>query len=82
MGAISVAEVDELKALLVKASLPVLPPADMTEADFLSRMSIDKKVLDGRIRLVLLRQIGQAYITSDVDRTQLCQTLAGAALNG
>ncbi|MDO6682850.1 MULTISPECIES: 3-dehydroquinate synthase [unclassified Oceanobacter] len=82
MGAISSADVAELKALLIRSSLPVLPPENMSEEDFLSRMSLDKKVLDGRIRLVLLRRIGQAYITSDIDRTQLCQTLAMAALNG
>jgi 3-dehydroquinate synthase len=81
MGAILATEVDELRALLIRSGLPVLPPADMSEEDFLSRMSIDKKVLDGRIRLVLLHRIGQAYITSDVDRRQLCQTLAMATLD-
>jgi 3-dehydroquinate synthase len=28
----------------------------MTEADFLEHMAIDKKVIDGRLRLVLLRR--------------------------
>jgi len=38
-------------------------------------MQVDKKVLDGRIRLVLLQRIGEAYMTSDVPKDLLTQTL-------
>lgn len=75
MGHISAAELHALRDLLVAAGLPVVGPADMAEEDYLSRMQVDKKVLDGRLRLVLLRQIGEAYITSDVPRQLLTQTL-------
>lgn len=34
---------------------------------FLSYMSHDKKVLNGQLRLVLIRQLGQAVITKDFD---------------
>jgi 3-dehydroquinate synthase len=76
IGDISAAEVAELKALLERAGLPVVGPDDMTVDDYTSRMQVDKKVLDGRIRLVLLRAIGEAYITSDVPKELLTQTLA------
>lgn len=75
MGNISAPELEALRALLQQAGLPVTGPADMTVDDYLSRMLVDKKVLDGRIRLVLLQRIGEACITSEVPRELLLQTL-------
>ena len=34
-------------------------------------MAVDKKALDGQIRLVLLKQLGQAVVTADYDDTLL-----------
>lgn len=80
-GKISREELQGLRAMLERAGLPVVAPADMTCDDFLSRMRIDKKVMDGRIRLVLLEKIGEAFVTTDVDSNALNQTLcAGAQL--
>lgn len=75
LGWLDMDEVAGLKALLQRASLPVAGPADMTEDDYLSRMKIDKKVLDGSIRLVLLKKIGEAEITSAFPLELLLQTL-------
>lgn len=75
LGKITWAQVQELKQLLLQANLPVQGPKEMTVEDYLSRMVVDKKVLDGRIRLVLLEAIGQAWITSDTPRELLEQTL-------
>lgn len=81
MGAISAPELSALRTLLIKAKLPVVGPNDMNVEDYLSRMVVDKKVLDGRIRLVLLNRIGEAVVTSDVPRDLLLQTLqAGDSL--
>ena len=41
-------------------------------------MAVDKKVLDGHLRLVLLRGIGQAVVTGDFDPDSLRATLEGA----
>jgi 3-dehydroquinate synthase len=35
--------------------------------EFLAYMSHDKKVLNGQLRLVLMKQLGQAIITKDFD---------------
>ena len=35
----------------------MVPPQEMTPAHFMEHMAVDKKVLDGRLRLVLLRQL-------------------------
>ena len=51
--------------LLARAGLPVVPPEEMTAATFLTHMAVDKKVLDGQLRLVLLRELGHAVVTAD-----------------
>lgn len=73
-GAISQADLERTIALLKQAKLPVKAPADMTSETFLTLMGVDKKVLDGRLRLVLLESMGKAVITSDVDPELLAQT--------
>ena len=65
----------DLLRLLQAAHLPVKGPKDMSCDDYISRMAVDKKVLDGALRLVLLKGIGEAYITSDVPRDLLEETL-------
>ncbi|WP_249678237.1 3-dehydroquinate synthase [Pseudomonas abieticivorans] len=62
--------------LMKRAGLPVVPPQEMTPADFLQHMAIDKKVIDGRMRLVLLRHIGEAVVTDDYPQEVLQATLA------
>jgi 3-dehydroquinate synthase len=66
LGKIDRAEVEILRNLLLKVGLPVEPPEDMSAADFLEIMQRDKKVIDGRLRLVLLRAIGEAEVVDSV----------------
>src|SRR5690606_8135531 len=75
LGWISTAERDRGVRLLLRAGLPVVPPSEMRPDDFLEHMAVDKKVLDGRLRLVLLRQLGEAVITDDFPREVLDATL-------
>ncbi|WP_035517888.1 3-dehydroquinate synthase [Pseudohaliea rubra] len=77
-GWVPAAEVDALVALLCRAGLPVLPPADMDAGRFLALMARDKKVVDGRLRLVLLRAIGHAVVVDDVDGQEIDALLSGA----
>ncbi len=58
-------EVADLRRLLADVHLPVAPPGDMTAALCLDLMGRDKKVVDGRLRLVLLAAIGEACIVDD-----------------
>ena len=64
-------EVDKLRALLASMQLPVAPPGDMDAARFLELMARDKKVIDGRMRFILLRQIGEACIVDDATDTEI-----------
>ena len=44
-------------------------PGDLPDADgLLDLMGQDKKVIDGRLRFILARGIGQAFVADDVDR--------------
>ncbi|MCI0654933.1 MAG: 3-dehydroquinate synthase [Methylococcaceae bacterium] len=68
-------DVDRIIDLLQRAKLPVNPPLEMTAERFLEIMSVDKKNVDGKIRLILLRGIGKAALPCTVDRVQLETTL-------
>ncbi|MFF7707566.1 3-dehydroquinate synthase [Pseudomonas sp. NPDC007930] len=76
LGWITQAERDRSLRLLLRAGLPVVPPAQMAPEDFLRHMAVDKKVLDGRMRLVLLRRLGEAVVTDDYPHEILKATLA------
>ncbi len=76
MGMISRDDLNRLVSMLKRAKLPVIAPDTMTSDDFIALMSVDKKVLDGRLRLVLLQSMGEAIVTSDIDRTLLLQTFS------
>jgi len=78
-GWLSPEAVHRTRALLHKAGLPTSPPAEMDTDTFLDLMAVDKKVMDGGLRLVLLREIGTAVVTADFSKDLLTATLAGAA---
>lgn len=76
MGWLSEKDRDRIERLLRIAGLPAQSPAGLSAARFLDLMSVDKKVLDGRLRLVLLRGIGRAVVTRDFSTEHLTRTLA------
>jgi 3-dehydroquinate synthase len=75
LGWLSEDVVDRTEALLTAAGLPRVPPSTMTRIEFLQNMAVDKKVMDGRLRLVLLKACGQAVVTSDFDPESLTALL-------
>ena len=78
MGWITNEDVARIRRLLHAAKLPVTVPDIGCDA-FLSLMGQDKKVLDGQLRLVLLKKMGQAVITREFDIQLLMQTLQNKA---
>lgn len=74
-GWVSEAEVEVLLTWLQRQALPVHPPTDMTLDAWLEPMRRDKKAVDGELRLVLLRAIGEARVES-VDEAELRGFLA------
>jgi len=75
LGWLTDAEVRRIHALLTKAGLPLDAPR-LGAAKYLDLMQMDKKVADGKIRLVLQQGIGKSVITSDYDAEKLKETLA------
>lgn len=63
------------KVLEQDFGMPVVPPADISEEQFLDLMASDKKAEQGKIRFILLHAIGQAVVTADVEKAHLSSTL-------
>ena len=68
-------DVEKIVALFKKARLPVTPPEELSSERFLQLMSVDKKNVDGEIRLILLKAIGEATLPIGVDEKLLLSTL-------
>ena len=82
-GWLTPADVGRVRDVLRRAGLPIAAPG-IGAARALELMGMDKKVLGGRIRLVLLHGLGNAAVTADYDPDALAETLlehfgAGAA---
>ncbi len=73
-GCASSQDVGRLQRLLERAGLPTRIE-DVTASAALDHMRIDKKVTGGRIRLVLLRSIGESFVTADYSEPALLRTL-------
>lgn len=76
IGWISQADVDRVRHLMTCAGLPTQPPAALSPERFLELMAVDKKVIAGQMRLVLLKTLGEAVINSDFHPDDLLATLS------
>jgi 3-dehydroquinate synthase len=81
MGLISQADVDRMAALFQRAGLPTVAP-DLGEAAYMDYMGVDKKVEGGRIRFVLFKRLGEAFVSGDYDAAALKATLTEAVARG
>lgn len=70
-GRVAGSEVAAFRSLLRSMGLPEAPPGEITARQFIELMARDKKVVDGRLRLVLLHAIGDAGIVDDVTEQEL-----------
>lgn len=68
-------EAQQIKALVAGFGLPV-SASQPGGSEMLQAMGMDKKVVDGTLRLVLAASIGQALVTQDIDASALTATLA------
>lgn len=74
-GWISQDTVDSIVNLVRASNLPVKGPDEMSPQQYLDIMAVDKKVKDGKINLVLLKKLGNAFITSDYNTSLLNDVL-------
>ncbi|NJD05794.1 MAG: 3-dehydroquinate synthase [Methylococcaceae bacterium] len=75
LGWIDAVDVGRITALLERARLPVIPPPELSADRFVDLMAVDKKNVDGGLRLILLRGIGQATLPVVVETSPLRETL-------
>ncbi len=74
LSGIEASAIERLSELLKSANLPVAPPRVGSQA-MLDAMGMDKKVLDKKLRFVVLERLGHAVVTSDYDRSLLDEVL-------
>lgn len=73
-GLLGEQDLERVIALIARMGLPVRVPG-LSPAQVLEHMRIDKKVQAGRMRLVLLRGIGTAFVTAEYDEQRLHRSL-------
>jgi len=73
-GLLPRADAGRIAALIRRFSLPSQPPK-LAADDMLDAMGMDKKVVDGTLRLVLARAVGDAFVTSRFTPNDLRATL-------
>ena len=74
-GGLDETVVDDLIGFNEAVGLPVSPPADVTPPALLAAMGSDKKVTAGKIRYILLRQLGEAEVTEDVTEDDIASVI-------
>jgi 3-dehydroquinate synthase len=80
LGWLSAAERDRIERVFVAAGLPVHGPR-LGVGAYLDWMSHDKKVEDGRLRLVLLQGIGHALVCDDAPAALIADAIASRQAN-
>jgi 3-dehydroquinate synthase len=71
LGLIDAEQVDRIISLIKQFDLPLNSPADMSYANYAEHMQLDKKVLNGKLRLVLPTSIGSSELFDNVSETVL-----------
>ena len=74
-GWITPEQTQRIQHILEEANLPVKTPAELDSNRFMELMAVDKKVQAGKIRLVLLKDIGSSLVSDDYDPDLLEETL-------
>lgn len=74
-GWLTAKDIQRIKNLIAQANLPTILPKELTPDRMLELMAVDKKVLDGAQRLVLMKGIGDAVITADTPPEMIINTL-------
>ena len=74
-GWLSEDEYERIVSLMRQAGLPDKIPASLDVNDLRGLMSVDKKVSHGKLKLVLLKSIGEAIVTDSFDESNLSNTI-------
>lgn len=75
LGFVTVDEVSRVENLFSRAGLPVFGPSLGAER-YLELMRHDKKIQDGKLRLVLLKEIGKAVVSDAADEADILAAIS------
>jgi 3-dehydroquinate synthase len=75
-------DLERIKKLLTACALPISPPDGMAAEDFMRLMVRDKKVLDGQLRLVLMKSLGSAFVSDQFSVADLNTMLNKTCIPG
>ena len=67
-GGLSQHDVDRIQSILMKANLPTTIRKGVNSENLIQAMSVDKKAVDGNIRLVLLNSVGDSFVTGSYSK--------------
>ena len=81
LGWISAQHTQRVQRVIQAFELPIKPPSQMTPQNFREHMALDKKVAAGKLRLVLLRALGDAVLTAETP-PEVLETVLNAACSG
>ncbi|RZA09988.1 MAG: hypothetical protein EOO68_00100 [Moraxellaceae bacterium] len=76
MGWINDNDHQRVVGLIARCGLPTAPPVNMNTGAFMRYMAVDKKVAAGKLKLVLLRSLGDAVATAEFPPEALAAQLA------
>ena len=82
MGWLTQADAQRVRQLIARAGLPVQAPVELDSQRFLDLMAVDKKVQDGRLRLILMRALGESVISDEAGPEVIRQVLDRHHSNG
>jgi 3-dehydroquinate synthase len=74
LGWIDAADVDRIEGLFRRASWPVRGP-NLNVDTYLDLMQHDKKVQGGKLRLILLKKIGQAAVSNVAAQAEIARAI-------
>ena len=78
MGMLPAEDSARIQALVSATGLPTAPPPDLSVSAFLDHMAVDKKVVNGRLRLIVLDGLGAAVVRDDIDHAMIVSALQAA----
>jgi len=79
LGLIDAASRDRVRELIARAGLPAAGPA-LGADRYMELMSVDKKADQGRLRFVLLKGIGDAFVHDEASAPTVCATLEACTM--
>ena len=71
IGWLNSVDLERVIALIEKTNLPTKLPKNIDRKKLKEHMFFDKKILKGELRLVLLKNIGEAVVTTDFTESAL-----------